>query len=256
MLTAEMQSAALLLPQQMTKHIPRCRIIPRYVQTSYPPDADCRAGGGAAPDGGTRPRLVLLDLVLPGCDGVELMGDLLAVSRVPVVFLSVYGRDEVIARALEAGATDYIVKPFSPTELVARVRAVLRRRAPVERPEPSQPYVVGDLTVNFAERRVSMAGRPVRLTDMEYRVLAELAASPGRVVNHPDLLLRAWGPAHAGGSGPVRTIVKNLRDKLGEDAENPTYIFNEPRIGYRLGHADQPDSEAADLHGPTPQPGG
>ena len=106
---------------------------------------------------------------------------------------------------------------------------------PVERPEPSEPYVLGDLTVNFAKRRVSMAGRPVRLTDMEYRVLAELAANAGRVVTHADLLLRVWGPAHARGSGPVRTIVKNLRDKLGDDAENPTYIFNEPRIGYRLG---------------------
>ena len=134
--------------------------------------------------------------------------------------------------------------------------AVLRRRAPVERPEPSEPYVLGDLTVNFAERRVTLAGRPVRLTDMEYRMLAELAANAGRVVNHADLLLRVWGPAHAGGSGPVRTIVKNLRGKLGDDAENPTYIFNEPRVGYRLlGHPDQPGSEAADLYGPSPQPG-
>ena len=108
----------------------------------------------------------------------------------------------------------------------------------MERPEPSQPYVLGDLTVNFAERRVTLAGRPLRLTDMEYRVLAELAASPGRVVNHADLLLRVWGPAHAGGSGPVRTIVKNLRGKLGEDAENPTYIFNELRVGYRLGDGE------------------
>ena len=109
--------------------------------------------------------------------------------------------------------------------------------------------------MNFAERRVTLAGRPVRLTDMEYRVLAELAANAGRVVNHADLLLRVWGPAHADGSGPVRTIVKNLRGKLGDDAENPTYIFNEPRVGYRLGHPDQPGSEAADLYGPSPQPG-
>ena len=203
-----------------------------------------------------KPHLVLLDLMLPGADGVELMESVPELAGVPVIFLSAYGRDQVIARALEAGADDYIVKPFSPTELVARIQAVLLRRAPVERPEPSQHRVLGDLTVNFAERRVTLAGRPLRLTDMEYRVLAELAASPGRVVNHPDLLLRVWGPAQATGSGPVRTIVKNLRGKLGEDAENPTYIFNEPRIGYRLGHADQPDSEAAGLHGPTPQPGG
>ena len=182
-----------------------------------------------------KPHLVLLDLMLPGTDGVELMESVPELAGVPVIFLSAYGRDQVIARALEAGADDYIVKPFSPTELVARIQTVLRRRAPVERPAPSEPCVLGDLTVNFAERRVSMAGRPVRLTGMEYRVLAELAANAGWVVTHADLLLRVWGPAHAGGSGPVRTIVKNLRGKLGDDVENPTYIFNEPRIGYRLG---------------------
>ncbi len=187
-----------------------------------------------------KPHLVLLDLMLPGTDGVELMESVPELAEVPVIFLSAYGRDQVIARALEAGADDYIVKPFSPTELVARIQTVLRRRAPVERPAPSEPCVLGDLTVNFAERRVSMAGRPVRLTGMEYRVLAELAANAGWVVTHADLLLRVWGPAHAGGSGPVRTIVKNLRDKLGEDAENPTYIFNEPRVGYRLGEGREP----------------
>ena len=185
-----------------------------------------------------KPHLVLLDLMLPGTDGVELMESVPELAEVPVIFLSAYGRDQVIARALEAGADDYIVKPFSPTELVARIQTVLRRRAPVERPAPSDPCVLGDLTVNFAERRVSLAGRPVRLTGMEYRVLAELAANAGWVVTHADLLLRVWGPAHAGGSGPVRTIVKNLRDKLGEDAENPTYIFNEPRVGYRLGEGE------------------
>ena len=187
-----------------------------------------------------KPHLVLLDLMLPGTDGVELMESVPELAGVPVIFLSAYGRDQVIARALEAGADDYIVKPFSPTELVARIQAALRRRAPVERPAPSEPCVLGDLTVNFAERRVSLAGRPVRLTGMEYRVLAELAANAGWVVTHADLLLRVWGPAHAGGSGPVRTIVKNLRGKLGEDAENPTYIFNEPRIGYRLGEEREP----------------
>ena len=187
-----------------------------------------------------KPHLVLLDLMLPGTDGVELMESVPELAGVPVIFLSAYGRDQVIARALEAGADDYIVKPFSPTELVARIQAVLRRRAPVERPEPPEPYVLGDLTVNYAERRVSMAGRPVRLTGMEYRVLAELAANAGWVVTHADLLLRVWGPAHSGGSGPVRTIVKSLRGKLGDDAENPTYIFNEPRIGYRLGEGREP----------------
>ena len=102
----------------------------------------------------------------------------------------------------------------------------------------SEPFVLGQLTLNLAERCVSLAGCPVRLTGMEYPVLAELAASTRRVVNHSDLLPQVWGPAHAGGSGPVRTIVKNLRGKLWEDAENPAYIFNEPRIGYRLGERE------------------
>ena len=112
-----------------------------------------------------KPHLVLLDLMLPGADGVELMESVPELAEVPVIFLSAYGRDQVIARALEAGADDYIVKTFSPTELVARIQAVLRRRAPGERPEASEPYVLGDLTVNFAERRVSMAG--ARSTELD-----------------------------------------------------------------------------------------
>ena len=109
-----------------------------------------------------------------------------------------------------------------------------RRRAPAERPEPSEPYALGDLRVDFTERLVSLAGRRVQLTIIEYQMLAELAVSSGRVVNHADLLQRVWGPAHSGGSGPVRTVVKNLRHKLGDDSNNPTYIFNEPRVGYRM----------------------
>ena len=172
--------------------------------------------------------------MLPGTDGVELMESVPELATVPVIFLSAYGRDQVIARALEAGADDYIVKPFSPTELAARIQTVLRRRAPAERPEPTEPYVAGDLVVKFAERRVTLGGQPVQLTDIEYRVLAQLAAGAGRVVVHADILRRVWGPAHRGGSGPVRNVVKNLRRKLGDDAENPTYIINEPRVGYRL----------------------
>ena len=181
-----------------------------------------------------RPHLVLLDLMLPGADGIELMESIPELSDVPVIFLSAYGRDQIVARALEAGADDYVVKPFSPTELVARIQAVLRRRTATEWAEPSEPYALGELTVNYAERRVSLAGRPVRLTDIEYRLLCELAANAGRVLSHDQLLQRVWGLTNSGGSGPVRTVVKNLRRKLGDDADNPTYIFNEPRVGYRM----------------------
>ena len=114
-----------------------------------------------------RPDLVLLDMMLPDADGIELMRDILAVADVPVIFLSAYGREEVVARAFESGAVDYIVKPFSPTELVARVRAALRRGAGAYRSEPPEPYVQGDLTIDYAERLVTLAGRPVQLTATE-----------------------------------------------------------------------------------------
>ena len=184
-----------------------------------------------------RPHLVLLDLLLPGTDGIGLMERLPRLSRVPVIFLSAYGRDQIIAQALEAGADDYIVKPFSPTELVARIQTVLRRRAVPATAEPAEPFVSGELTIDYGERRVSLSGRSIALTDKEYRLLCELSVNAGRVMSHDHLLQALWGPGHPGHPGPVRTVVKNLRRKLGEAAQNPTYIFNEPRIGYRMPRA-------------------
>ena len=181
-----------------------------------------------------KPHLVLLDLLLPGTDGIGLMERLPMLSRVPVIFLSAYGRDQIIAQALEAGADDYIVKPFSPTELVARIRTVLRRRAVPATAEPAEPFVSGELTIDYGERRVSLSGRSIHLTDKEYRLLYELSVNAGRVVPHDHLLQALWGPGHPGHPGPVRTVVKNLRRKLGEGAHNPTHILNEPRIGYRM----------------------
>ena len=178
-----------------------------------------------------RPELVLLDLMLPGTDGIELMKDILDVADVPVIFLSVYGREEVIARAFDMGAVDYVVKPFSPTELAARIRAALRKRVTVE---PSEPYVMGDLTIDYARRRVSLAGREVRLTPTEYGMLAELSANAGRVLTHQHLLERVWGGRSEGSLQPMHTMVSKLRRKLGEDVRNPTYIFTEPRVGFRM----------------------
>ena len=187
-----------------------------------------------------RPELVLLDLMLPGTDGIELMKDILDVADVPVIFLSAYGRDDLVARAFDTGAADYVVKPFSPTELSARIRAALRRRAAAE---PSEPYVLGDLTIDYAGRRVVLNGRPVHLTPTEYRVLAELSTSAGRVLTYERLLGRVWGEKSDGDVRPMRTIVNKLRRKLRDDAETPTYIFTEPRVGYRMPEGEAPSGE-------------
>ena len=180
------------------------------------------------------PHLVLLDLMLPDTDGIELMGSILDIADVPVIFVSVYGQDDYVVRAFDMGASDYIVKPFSPSELGARIRAALRKRRPADLPEPAEPYVLGDLALNFLERRVTLAGRPVELTATEYRLLVELAANPGRVVTSGQLLERIWGAANSAGTAPVRNIVSRLRRKLGDSASDPRYIFNESRVGYRM----------------------
>ena len=180
------------------------------------------------------PHLVLLDLMLPGTDGIELMRGILDMADVPVIFLSAYGQEETIARAFENGADDYVVKPFSPTELVARIKAALRKREAPEWAEPSEPYVLEELTIDYAERRVTLAGRPVQLTAIEYGLLFELSANAGRVLTYDRLLQRVWGLRRSGDSRRVRTAAKQLRRKLGDDANNPTYILNEPRVGYRM----------------------
>ena len=191
------------------------------------------------------PQLVLLDLQLPGSDGIELMREILDIADMPVIFVSVYGRDELVARVLDMGAADYVVKPFSPTELAARIRAALRKRAAPEPAEPTETYRLGDLSIDYVLRRVTVAGGPVDLTDIEYRVLLELSVHPGRVLTHHQLLQRVWGIRESGDSGPVRTIVKRLRRKLGDDANSPRYILTEPRVGYRMATPESLDQPMA-----------
>ena len=191
------------------------------------------------------PHLVLLDLMLPGTDGIELMRGILDMADVPVIFLSAYGQEETIARAFENGADDYVVKPFSPTELVARIKAALRKREAPEWVEPSEPYVFGDLAIDYAERRVTLAGRPVQLTAIEYGLFFELSVNAGRVLTYDRLLQRVWGLRRSGDSRRVRTAAKQLRRKLGDDANNPTYILTEPRVGYRMPKGDAREGETA-----------
>ncbi len=189
-----------------------------------------------------RPHLVLLDLVLPGRDGIELMRDILKVRDVPVIFISVYGQDEVVAKALDTGAADYLVKPFSPTELAARIRAALRKRIEPQGPEPSGPYAAGELSIDYATRRVTLRGQPLELTATEYALLYELSVNAHRVLTHNLLLQRVWGPERVGEPWLVRDVVKRLRRKLGDDARNPSYIFTEPRVGYCMAGGAAPVS--------------
>ena len=178
-----------------------------------------------------QPHLVLMDVMLPGADGIDLMQDITGTDGPPVIFVSAYGQDDLVARAFEAGAADYVVKPFSPTELVARIRAALRRR---ESPIPAAPYVLGDLAVNYTERTVTLAGQPVRLTALEFRTLAELSANAGRLLTYEQLMRRVWGTEDGLDLRPMRTVISTLRHRLSDDADNPTYIFTEPRVGYRM----------------------
>ena len=175
-----------------------------------------------------RPDLILLDLVLPGIDGIELMERIRETAEPPVVFVSAYGGDETIARALESGAADYVVKPFSPTVLTARVRAVLRRQA-----EP-EPFVLNDLAIRHERREVTVAGRPVELTATEYELLRALSLGAGRVLTYDVLLRRVWPDRDSADVNVVRAFVKVLRRKLGDDARRPAYIATERGVGYRM----------------------
>ena len=179
-----------------------------------------------------RPRLVLLDLMFPGTDGIELMERVPELADLPVIFISAYGRDETIARAFEKGAADYIVKPFSPTELVARVGAALRGRASVE------PFALGALRIDYEQRRVSVDGRAVKLTATEYEVLRILSVEAPRVVTTAALLRRAWSgnldPKVRADSHRVRAFVRKLRRKLGDEAGRSRYILTVRGVGYRM----------------------
>ena len=150
-----------------------------------------------------KPRLVLLDVVLPGEDGITLMEGIPELSNLPVIFISGYGRDETVARALESGAADYIVKPFSPTELVARVRAALRRH------EEPEPFVLGELAIDYDRHRVTICGDPVVLTATEFELLRALSLNAGRVVAYDTLLARVW----SGRGKADANLVRNLRQE-------------------------------------------
>ncbi len=180
------------------------------------------------------PELFLLDLMLPGISGFEVLERVREISDVPVIVITASPKEEDSVRALKMGADDYIRKPFSPSELVARIEAALRRRLPSDAAESRAPFVLDDLTINFVERRVTVGGRAISLSATQYKLLYELAIHAGRVLTHDQILQRVWGAAYSGETGLLRSFIRDLRQKLGDDARDPRYISTEPRVGYRM----------------------
>ncbi len=204
--------------------------------------ATIEAGAGeAALDAAAsrQPDLVVLDLGLPDIDGVEVIERLRGWSDVPVIVLSVRDDQAGKVKALDAGADDYLTKPFAMEELLARVRAALRR---TERPG-SAPATLrfGPLAVDLARRLVTDDGELVHLTPTEYDLLEALLTNPGKLLTHAWLLRRVWGPNYGDESHYLRVYVRQLRQKLRDDASSPVYILTEPGVGYRWLPDPDPD---------------
>jgi len=180
------------------------------------------------------PDLIVLDLGLPGLDGLDVARQLRQSSRVPVIILTARGDEVDRIIGLELGADDYLVKPFSPRELVARVRAVLRRVDEHDTTVGDEPLVRGDLTVDPARRRATVAGRPVELTPTEFDLLAHLARQPGRVFTRAQLLTAIHGVAVESYERAIDAHIKNLRRKLEPDPRHPRYVLTAHGIGYRF----------------------
>ncbi|WP_347266702.1 response regulator transcription factor [Paracoccus sp. (in: a-proteobacteria)] len=177
------------------------------------------------------PAVVLLDLGLPDMDGKAVIAAIRAWSQVPILVVSVRAAEAEIVAALDAGADDYVTKPFASAELLARLRALTRRR-PGE--APAAVIETGGLRIDLAERLASRDGAPLRLTRKEFDVLALMARHAGRLVTHEQLLRTVWGPAHLADTHYLRIAIGHLREKIGDDAAAPGLIFTEPGIGYRL----------------------
>jgi len=192
-----------------------------------------------------RPDIALLDVLMPDMSGFELMRRLRDRTNIPVILLTAKGSDADKVRGLELGADDYLAKPFSPDELSARVRAVLRRS--VGSPAPDSEVVAGDVKIDLHRRLVSRAGEPVALTRTEWMLLQNLAANPGRVMLNAELLSKVWGPEYRGDLQYLRVWVSRLRKKLEEDPSNPKLIKTFQGIGYMLviPGQDGPAEEAA-----------
>jgi two-component system, OmpR family, KDP operon response regulator KdpE len=192
--------------------------------------ADALAALAARP-----PDALVLDLVLPDGQGVDVCREVRKWSRLPIVVLSAVGDEREKVRALDAGADDYITKPFGTDELLARLRAVLRRSGD----GGSSPVIeVGELVIDLTDRSVSRGGEPIHLTRIEFELLRVLAQHHGRLVTHRQLLQEVWGPEYGAETHYLRVHVAHIRSKLEPDPSRPTYLITEPGVGYRLRDPD------------------
>jgi DNA-binding response OmpR family regulator len=187
-----------------------------------------------------RPALVVLDLGLPDVDGADLLRMVRAVSQVPIVVVTARGDEATIVQALRSGADDYVVKPFGPDELDARIGAVLRRTAGGQR-QAEAPVVVGELRIDPGAREVALRGVPLELTPREFDLLSYLASRAGAVVSRRELLTQVWRQAFGGPDDTIDVHLSWLRRKLGESAQSPRYLHTVRGVGVKLCAPDQPD---------------
>ena len=180
------------------------------------------------------PDLVILDIMMPRVDGFEVCHRIREWSQIPVIMLSARGDEEDKVKCLDLGADDYITKPFGVEELLARVKAVFRRTEAAHATPTRPAFVSDDLTINFVERRVTIADREVKLTPTEYNLLQELVLNAGKVLTHTHLLSKIWGPEYRDERGYLRVFSRRLRSKLEPDPTNPSRIITVPGVGYQF----------------------
>ncbi|WMW81864.1 two-component system response regulator KdpE [Undibacterium cyanobacteriorum] len=180
-----------------------------------------------------KPDLLILDLGLPDIDGLDIIRDIRSWSAMPIIVLSARTQEQEKVAALDAGADDYLSKPFGAAELLARIRAHLRRRQHLP-PESDNEISFGEIHVDFGKRLIHRAGNEVHLSPLEYRLLSVLVRNRGKVLTHRQLLHDVWGPNHSESSHYLRIYMANLRQKLEHDPAQPQYFITETGVGYRL----------------------